>query len=125
MVQIAPGKIEGKALTVVAGHGYLPFELSFCGIKLLGAEGLLHHLVELAGHKAAAARGVAVVAAIIQAPHTGVGIAHHGTLDRIYQSTTLAQGNVEAGVHGRSTKHVIEQIERHAVLIVGRKCPAA
>ena len=45
VVQVVTGEVEGILFAVIAGNGYLAFELSLGGSKLAGGKGMLHHLV--------------------------------------------------------------------------------
>lgn len=118
VVEETLAEVEGKALTVVARHAKLTLYLTLCGIELRGAQGLLHNALKLFHHKTAAAVDVVGVATEIDTPHTGVAIANHSAVNGINQSVTLAQREVEAGVHAWSSQYVVEQVESHAPLVV-------
>lgn len=125
VVEVALGEVEGEALAAVACHGYLPLYLLLGGGELCRGEWLLHHSVELTPYQAAATLHVVGVAPEVDAPRAGVGVAHHGAVDGVYQSVALAQGYVEPCVHARSAKHVVEQVEGHAPVVVGAVGPCA
>lgn len=61
-------EVKGEALAVVAGHGQLAFELSFCRGEGRGGQRPVHHAVQLAADELSATLYVVRVAAEIDGP---------------------------------------------------------
>ena len=61
IVQIVLGNIQGKLLTVVAGNGYLSFQLALGSCQLALCQRMLHHLVQLAMYQSQTTLHVMVV----------------------------------------------------------------
>ena len=61
----------------------------------------------------AAPLGILLATGIIHIPQSAVAVVHHPALHRVDQSVFLAQLQIQAGVHGRSTQDVVHQVERH------------
>ena len=62
VVQEVLGEVEGELLAIVAGNGYLTFQLSLGGIELSLGEGMLHEAVELTMHQTQTTLHIVVVA---------------------------------------------------------------
>ena len=125
VMQETLGKVEGELLTVVAGNGYLSFELSLGGCQLALAQGVLHHAVEFAVHQSEASFHVVVVASEIDGPDASVAIAGHAAFDGIDQAGLLSQREVQAGVHAWSAEDVVQQVKGHAARVAEGEGAAA
>ena len=73
---------------------------------------------QLAMYKFEAMVNVIVVATEIDTPGTGIGIAGKVALYGIDEAVMLAKGEVEFGIHARTSKDVVEKIERHTACVM-------
>ena len=118
IVKEALAEVEGEVLAVVASHAYLTLYLLLGSLELRIAQWLLHELIQLLANQAEAALHVVLIAAEIDAPGARVAISYHRAFYGVNQSVVLSEGEVQLGVHARSTQHVVEQIERHSAVVV-------
>ena len=118
VVQEALAEIEGKLLMIVAGNGYLTFQLAF-GIAQLGStERFLHDFVEFTTNQTQTFLYVMRITTEIDAPHTCVAIVYHRAFNGVDQSITFSEREVQTGIHARSAQNVVQQIERYAKRVV-------
>ena len=118
IVQEVFGEVEGKLFAVVAGDGQLTFQLSFSSLQLTFRQRVLHESVEFTLHQSQATLHVVMVATEIDAPATRIAVADLCALNGIDQSIALAQRQVQASIHARTTKYVVQQEQRHAPRVV-------
>ena len=112
------GKVECKLFAIVAGYGELPLQLSLGSLQQSFGQRMLHESVQFAMHQSQATFHIVMVAPEIDTPATRITIADLCALDGIYQSVAFAQREVQAGIHARTTQHIVQQEERHATWIV-------
>lgn len=99
--------VEGGV--VVDGH--LADVLALGGTELGGCEGLGGEAVELAEDEVARVVGGAVVNAGIDVEEASVGEGYVLRLDGVAEAVFLADGDVEARVHGGASDEVVEERE--------------
>ena len=81
--------------------------------------------IQLPTHQAPTLAHIVRVATEIDRPQPRIAIAHHRTVDRINQTMTLAQRQVQTRVHARAPQQVVQHVKRHAVGVIGMICPTA
>ena len=69
-------------------------------------------------HQSQTTLHIVMIASEIDTPTTCVAITDLRTLDGINQSIALAQRQVQASIHARTTKYVVQQEQRHALRVV-------
>lgn len=69
-------------------------------------------------YEAAATLDVVDVAAVIDAPVAQVAVGGQVALYGIDEAVMLAKGEVEFGIHARTSKDVVEKIERHTASVM-------
>ena len=75
-------------------------------------------MLQLAVYEAAATFDVVDVAAVIDAPVAQVAVGGQVALYGIDEAVMLAKGEVEFGIHARTSKDVVEKIERHTACVM-------
>lgn len=75
-------------------------------------------MLQLAVYEAAATLDVVDVAAVIDAPVAQVAVGGQVALYGIDEAVMLAKGKVEFGIHARTSKDVVEKIERHTACVM-------
>ena len=61
---------------------------------------------------------IVLVTTEIDAPSARVAISHHRALHGIYESVVLTEGEVELGIHAGTAEDVVQEIERHAAVVM-------
>lgn len=75
-------------------------------------------MLQLAVYEAAATFDVVDVAAVIDAPVAQVAVGGQVAFYGIDEAVMLAKGEVEFGIHARTSKDVVEKIERHTACVM-------
>lgn len=75
-------------------------------------------MLQLAVYEAAATFDVVDVAAVIDAPVAQVAVGGQVAFYGIDEAVMLAKGKVEFGIHARTSKDVVEKIERHTASVM-------
>ena len=75
-------------------------------------------MLQLAVYEAAATLDVVDVAAVIDAPVAQVAVGGQVALYGIDEAVMLAKGEIEFGIHARTSKDVVEKIERHTASVM-------
>ena len=107
-VEVLLGGAQRHVLGVVGSYAELSFQLSFGSSEGARGEGCIGEAAELLGDKAQTTLHVGVVAAEIDAPDTRVGVSGIVGFYGVDESCALAQGEAEAGVHGRAAQDIRE-----------------
>ena len=118
IVQEALAKVEGEVLAVVASYAYLTLDLLLGCLKLRIAQWLLHELIQFLANQSEAALHIVLIASEIDAPGARIAISHHRTFYGVNQSVVFSEGEIQLGVHARSSQHIVEQVERHSPVVV-------
>ncbi len=82
---------------------------------------MLHESVQFAMYQSQTTFHVVMVASEIDTPAPRIAIADLRTLDGIDQSVTLAQGEVQTGIHAWTAQHIVQQEQWHATRVVVAK----
>ena len=82
-------EVEGKLLAVVAGDGYLTFQLLLGGSECRWCQGAGHELVKFASYESAATLDVVGIAPKVDGPYTSIAISHHSALNSVNKSVAL------------------------------------
>ena len=107
-VEVLLGGAQRHVLGVVGSDAKLSLQLSLGGGKGAWGEGCVGETAEFLGDKAQTALHVVVVAAEINAPDTSICISGVVGFDGVDKSCAFAQGEAEAGVHGRAAQNIRE-----------------
>ena len=75
-------------------------------------------MLQLAVYEAAATFDVVDVAAVIDAPVAQVAVGGQVALYGIDEAVMLAKSEIEFGIHARTSKDVVEKIERHTACVM-------
>lgn len=79
---------------------------------------MVDEMLQLAMYEAAATIDVVDVAAVIDAPVAQVAVGGQVALYGIDEAVMLSKGKVEFGIHARTSKDVVEKIERHTACVM-------